>query len=147
MSQIKEFAGTPQTLEASGASISNGQSGVANDADLDNTTALGFTWSFTLTASYGSNVTALQPIQLYLVPKLDGTNLADVVSGASPSFQPNHFRGTFVNASGSTTGPLILTVEGVPLDPAKYTAYLWNQSGQTLSSGWALVGYPTSAQN
>ena len=81
MADIKLKAGTPQTLEASGGSISNGAAGTADDADLDNTTALAPTYTFVLLAGFGSSVTAGEDIDLYLIPRVDGTNLADVGTG------------------------------------------------------------------
>lgn len=142
---IKQKAGTSQTLEASGASISNNAVGAANDADLDNTTALGFTWSFELNAGFGSSVTAGEDIDLYLVPKLDGTN-AGAADTSTPLFQPGHYAGTFITPTNGTTARR-MEVQGVALGPYKYTAYLWNKSGQTVSSGWALVGYPEIVQS
>jgi hypothetical protein len=142
---IKELAGTPQTLEASGGSCSNNAAVQANDANLDNTTELGFTYDFTLSGGFGSSVTAGGAIQLYLVPIIDGTNVATLDS-STPLFQPSHFRGTFVTPTNGTSARL-MTVEGVPLGPYKYQAWLWNQSGQTLSSTWVLVAYPVKAQN
>lgn len=142
---IKQKAGSSQTLEASGASVSNGAVGTANDADLDNTTALGFSWSFVLNGGFGSSVTAGEDLDLYLVPKIDGTNAADADT-STPLFQPGHYRGTFITPTTGTSARR-MTVEGVVLGPYKYVAYVHNKSGQTLSSGWALVAYPEIAQS
>ncbi len=142
---IKELAGSSQALEASGGSCSNNAAVQANDANLDNTTELGFTCDFVLNGGFGSSVTPGGAIQLYLVPIIDGTNAA-ALDSSTPYFQPSHFRGTFVTPTNGTAAR-IMTVEGVPLGPYKYQAWLWNQSGQTLSSTWTLTAYPVKAQN
>ncbi len=138
-------AGTPQVLEASGGSVSNNDWGTANDADLDNTTELAPTYDFELNVGFGSGVTALNPIQLVLVPKMNGTNAADIDT-ANDNFQYDNFAGSFVTASGSTAARR-LTIQGVELGPYKYTAYIFNQSGQTISSTWSLTAYPTINQS
>lgn len=142
---IKQKAGTPQTLEASGASVSNNAVGTANDADLDNTSALAFSWSFELNGGFGSSVTAGEDLDLYLVPKLDGTN-AGAADTSTPLFQPGHYAGTFVTPTNGTTARR-MEIQGVVLGPYKYTAYVWNKSGQTLSSTWTLTAYPELAQS
>lgn len=146
MGAIKELAGTPQTLEASGGSISNTAAGQANDAVLDNTTELAFTCDFALTFAPGSALAVGNVIYLYLIPELDGTNPADDDTG-TPYFQPDHFSGTFVNGHASGTGTRIVTVQQISIGPYKYQAWLLNSSGQTISGGWGLVAYPVKAQN
>lgn len=145
MADFKLKAGTSQVLEANGASTSTADWGVANDADLDNTTALAPTWDFVLNGGFGSSVTALSQLDLILVPKIDGTNLADIDT-ANDNYQFSHLRGTFTTASSGTSARR-LTVEGVNLGPYKYTAYVYNRSGQTLSSGWTLTAYPVINQS
>jgi hypothetical protein len=145
VADIKLKAGTPQTLEASGGSVSDAAWGTANDADLDNTTQLAMFYNFALTCGFGSSVTALEDINLYLVPKLDGTNEADIDT-ANDNAQPSTFAGIFVNASSGTSSR-ILTLEGVQVGPCKYVAYIENKSGQTISSGWTLVAYPVLKQS
>jgi hypothetical protein len=69
---IKLKAGSTQTLaNANGPAVSNDAAGAAG-TDLDNTTALAEYVSFELDAGFGSSVTALEDVDLYLVPKLDG---------------------------------------------------------------------------
>jgi len=145
MATIKELAGTPQTLEASGASVSNNAVGTANDADLDNTTELAFTCSFVLNGGFGSSVTAGEDIDLYLVPKIDGTNAADSDT-STPLFQPSHYAGTFITPTNGTSARR-MTLEARAVGPYKYTAYVHNKTGQTLSSTWTLTAYPEKAQN
>jgi len=145
MADFKAKAGTSQTLEASGASCSNNASVKADDANLDNTTTLAFTYSFLLSAGFGSSVTAGEDIDLYLVPMLDGTNEADKDT-STPLFAPSHFAGTFITPTNGTAARL-MTIEGVVVGPYKYVARLHNKSGQTISSTWSLVAYPELAQN
>ena len=142
---IKLKAGTPQTLEANGASITNGAAGFADDADLDNTAALAFSYSFVLYAGFGSSVAALEDIDLYLVPKLDGNNEADKDT-STPVFQPSHSAGTFVTPTTGTAARR-MTVEGVTVGPYKYVGRLVNKSGQTVSAGWTLTAYPELVQS
>lgn len=143
-SDIKLKAGTPQTLEASGASISNNAVGTANDADLDNTATLAPLWDFELNAGFGSSVTAGEDLDLYLVPKLDGTNAANADT-STPLFQPSHWAGKFITPTNGTAARR-MTITGVPLGPYKYTAYIHNLTGQTASSTWTLTAYPQLAQ-
>jgi hypothetical protein len=118
---------------------------VADDQDLDNTTALAFSWDFELNAGFGSSVSVSKDIELYLVPKLDGTNEADKDT-STPLFDPKHLAGAFTTCT-TGTGARRMTLEGVTLGPYKYVARLWNKSGQTLSSTWALKAYPVIGQS
>lgn len=145
MADLKLKAGTTQTLQnGDGASISNNAVGTVG-TDLDNTTELAFSYSFELNAGFGSSVTAGEDIELYLVPKLDGTNLADKDT-STPRFAPAHYAGTFITPT-SGTATRRLTIPAVTLGPYKYTAYLWNKSGQTVSANWTLKAFPEKAQS
>lgn len=137
-------AGSVQTLEASGGAVANDDWGTADDADLDNTAELAPEYDFELNCGFGSSVSADKSVHLYLVPKLDGTNAADSDT-ANDKAQSDHFAGSFVTASTGTTARR-LTVQRVPVGPYKYTAYLFNQSGQQISATWALKAYPVLAQ-
>ncbi len=145
MADIKQKAGTSQTLEASGAAVSSNAAGHADDANLDNTATLAFTCSFVLTTAFNSTVTVNEDIELYLVPMLDGTNEADKDT-TTPVFQPSHYAGTFITPT-TGTGSRRMTIEGVAIGPYKYVARLWNKSGQTMTAGWTLVAYPELVQN
>ena len=145
MSTFKELAGSVQTLEANGGAISNGAAGAADDANLDNTTELAFAYDFELNAGFGSSVTAGEDVDLYLVPVLDGTNEADKDT-STPKFQDSHYRGTFITANTGTTARR-MTIEGVPVGPYAYKAYLVNKSGQTVSATWTLKAFPVKSQS
>jgi hypothetical protein len=136
---IKLKAGSTQTLaNANGPAVSNDAAGAAG-TDLDNTTALAEYVSFELDAGFGSSVTALEDVDLYLVPKLDGTNAA-AVDTSTPRFQPSHYAGTFYTPTTGTSARR-MTVEGVQIGPFKYTAYLWNKSGQSIPANWTLKAF------
>jgi hypothetical protein len=100
---------------------------VADDQDLDNTTALAFSWDFELNAGFGSSVSVSKDT-------------------STPLFDPKHLAGAFTTCT-TGTGARRMTLEGVTLGPYKYVARLWNKSGQTLSSTWALKAYPVIGQS
>lgn len=139
---FKLEAGAAQTLEASGAAVANADWGTANDQDLDNTATgpLAPLWDFELNCGFGAAVAAGTSVHLYLVPKLDGTNAADI-DAANDKAQFDHLAGSFTTASAGTAARR-LTVQGVPLGPYKYTGYLFNESGQQISAAWALKAFP-----
>lgn len=145
MSTIKQLAGSSQTLEANGGSCSNNAAVQANDANLNNTTELAFTYDFWLDVGFGSSVGALGSISLYLIPSLDGTNFA-ALDSSTPNFSPQQFSGFFTTPT-TGTATRFLAVQAVVLGPYKYQAWLVNATGQTMSSGWTLVAYPVKAQN
>jgi hypothetical protein len=143
MADIKQQTATVQTLaNANGASTTNNSANAAG-TDLDNTTTLAFTYSFELNGGFGSSVTAGEDLDLYLVPKLDGTNAA---ASGTAVYQPEHFAGTFVTP---TTGTAVrrMTIQGVSVGPYLYTAYIHNKSGQTLSANWTLKAFPELVQS
>jgi hypothetical protein len=134
------------TLTSSGASLSNGSAGsAATDLDLrsggnaanDLQCRLELTcqWA-TITGIVAGTVVA----ELYLVPKLDGTNLPDIDTTAGSSRLP---AGTFVASFDATKAPVANTnaryiTPVIDAFPALYTAYVLNRSGQTVSANWSL---------
>lgn len=140
-SPVKLAAGTPQVLTASGTAITSGSVGSAG-TDLDNTTVLALSYDFELSAAFGGSVLALANLDLWLVPKMDGTDAA-AVDASGAVVQYDHFVGRFVTPTTGTTARR-LTVQGVQLGPYKYTAYIFNQTAQTLSTGWMLTAYPVN---
>ena len=145
MADLKLKTGTTQPLaNANGAAISNNAAAAAG-TDLDNTTQLAPLYNFELDGGFGASVTTLEDIDLYLVPKLDGTNAA-AVDAATPNFQPSHFGGTFITPTTGTASRK-MTVSGVAVGPYLYTAYLHNKSGQTLSANWTLKAFPVLGQS
>lgn len=145
MADIRQKPGTAQTLEANGGSIANGAAGEANDQDFDNTTEKAFSVNFVLNAGFSTSVAANEDLDLYLVPRIDGTNLADQ-NAAGAVFQPSHLAGTFISP---TTGTSVrrMTIEGVAVGPYKYRAYIVNRAGVTVAAAWTLVAYPVIAES
>ena len=144
MADIKQKAGSSQTLSSSQTAVSNGAVGTLGVV-LDNTTTLALSYSFDLNAGFGSSVTASSQIDLFLVPALDGTNYSNV-DASTPVFQADHYAGTFVT---QTTGTATrrMSVQMAKVGPYKYTAYLYNRSGQQISSSYVLIAYPELIQS
>ena len=134
------------TLTSTGASLTNGSGGSAGtDLDLRSAgnAAEDFEALFELTCQWATitGVTGGVSIaDLFLVPKLDGTNLAavDTTSGSSRMPQGSYLD-SFVCAQAPTANTNMRFVTGkVPLFPALFTAYIINRSGQTISANWTL---------
>lgn len=137
------------TLTSTGASLTN-LSGGAAGTDLD-VRALGNAADdesavFELTCQWGI-VTGIAAgtllADLYLVPKMDGTNLPQIDLTAGASYIPFAFRvGSFVAAKVPTaaTDTRFVTnaLDAIPVLPLLYTAHLINKSGQTISVNWIL---------
>lgn len=87
------------------------------------------------TAAWGAAVTNQAAVDLYLVPSMDGTNFAHASTSGLP---PSAYRGSFVSHVSGNVARQRMTIEGVPLMPMAYQAWLHNQGGQTLASGWSL---------
>ena len=85
---------------------------------------------------------------LYLVPALDGTNYPDVDTTAGASHPPTGaFKASFIDAKAPTANTAMTFVTPVvDLFPALYTAYIHNQSGQTMSANWTLKVVAAQAQ-
>jgi hypothetical protein len=131
---IKLVAGTHTAATTSGSSLTSGSAVAAANA-LANSTNLEECCSARLTGAFGSSPTEGGILSLYLVPKLDGSNVADFdVSGTPPI---GYWVGNFYVAKASTSTQR-LDIDNIPLMPFDYLAYLVNSSGQTLSSGWLL---------
>lgn len=145
------------TLTSTGSSLTNGSGGSAA-TDLDARSAGGtgnsegdFQGRFELFCQWATitGITAgLVVAELYLVPKLDGTNLPDVDTTAGSSrFPPNTFAEPFVATKAPSANTNMRFVTGiVELFPALYTAYLLNKSGQTISANWTLKVVPAQGQ-
>ena len=142
------------TLTSTGASLTTSSAGsAATDMDVraagnaaDDLLArfeLTCQWA-TITGIVAGTIVA----ELYLVPKLDGTNAPDIDTTAGASRLP---AGSFVATFDATKAPTASTnarfVTGlVELFPALYTAYIRNTSGQTISANWTLKVVSAQAQ-
>src|SRR5271157_711265 len=142
---------------ANGTACVNGGGASASTANLDNRSGgngnENFTAGFELSALQWSTITGIVAGtvvgELYLVPTLDGTNIATVsIANASTDYIPyNHLVGRFIiplTAVASTS--YRFDVVNVDLQPFLYTAYIINRSGQTYSANWSLKFVSAQAQ-
>jgi hypothetical protein len=140
--------GSPVSLETSGASTVTGSEIAASVANLDcrsaGNAAEPFGGDFELVVGFGVAPTVGVTVDLYLVPAIDGPNFAEVDS-TNHKLQSTNYRGSFVVLK-SQTATQRLVLEGVPLSPRLYKAYLLNNSGQTISTGWTLKAIVDRAQ-
>jgi hypothetical protein len=145
------------TLTSTGSSLTNGSAGSAGtdldcrssggtgnaEGDLDCRFELLCQWA-TITGIAKGTVVA----ELYLVPKLDGTNLPDVdtTSGSSAlPFESYATQFTAIKAPSPNTNMRFVS-NVVSLRPELYTAYLLDRSGQTITANWTLKALPAQAQ-
>lgn len=140
---------TLQTLTSTGASLTNGSAASAG-TDLDARFLVAgnaqgdFEAIFELTCQWATvtGITLNTTVaELYLVPKLDGTNLSadlDLTAGSS-ALPYSTLVAPFIaiKAPTASTNARFVT-NGVPLRPLLYTPYLKDTSGQTIAVNWTL---------
>lgn len=142
------------TLTSTGSSLTNGSAGSAGtdfDARAAGNAANDFYAQFELTCQWSTvtGITANLAIgELYLVPKMDGTNLPDIDTTSGASMLPAT---TFFDYFVATKAPTANTnarfvTQALPISPRLYTAYLKNTSGQTISANWTLKVISDQAQ-
>lgn len=134
------------TLTSTGTSITTG-SAAAVGTDLDCRAAGNAAddleaW-FELTCQFATITGIIGGVtiaDLYLVPKLDGTNAADVDLTASTSRAPlGAYFDSFVCAKAPTAATNMRFVTGKgQLFPLLFTPYLINRAGQTMTVNWTL---------
>lgn len=141
MSQVITLTpGTPQTLASANGTACTDNTAQAAGTDLDNTAELAVFVDLELQCVFASGLSgAMEQIDVFFVPKLDGSNAGVVGSNV---FQPSHYRGTFIVPHTSTTSGR-LTIEGISVGPWKYTLYILNFTGQNINSGWTLKAFPS----
>ena len=145
VSKLYQPASPTLTCVSSGSSLANGAAVAANGAsNLTNSTLLAPYVSARLYGGFGAAPTAGNVLSLYLAPILDGTNGADV-DVSTPYCPSSLWVGNFVVAK-SQTGTQRMDIPFIPLVAYDYIAYILNQSGQTLSSGWTLTFSQTDYQ-
>lgn len=142
------------TLTSTGAAISNG-SAIAVGTDLDARTGGNapddLLCKFQLTCQVAT-VTGIAVdtiiADIYLLPKIDGTNLPTIdVTGGSSALPYSCFVGSFVAVKVPTSAVDMLIVSPrVDLDPLLHTVYLIGRSGQTVSANWTFKMIPWQAQ-
>lgn len=150
MASIKYEAGSIVSLMTTELnSLANGSGAIG--AEYDNATNLFLFGLFELNVTFGTNPTAGNLCNLYLVPAPDATNYDDAPTGASPAVPATQYVGGFpVRAVTSAQKiPLGLAAFGlVHLPPVKFKAYLLNNSGQAFpASGSILKMVPSRYQS
>jgi hypothetical protein len=131
--------GTPKTLEANGAAITNNALAQADDASYS-VAADGANYpdaKFVFSGAFATAPTEGATLALYARPlDIDGAADAD----APETTRPGVFIGTFVVNNVTTAQPIELIAQDVPW---KADYYLHNNgTGQTLSAGWTLKVTP-----
>jgi hypothetical protein len=133
--------GTPKTLEANGASITNNAIAQADDATYGVFTDGGSypDAKFVLSATFGTAPSEGTTIALYAQPlDIDGTSDADIPETTRPTV----FVGVFVVNNVTTTQYIELLASDVPWLASYYLHN--NGTGQTISAGWTLKVTPAT---
>lgn len=97
---------------------------------------------FELNVTFGSNPTAGNTVDLYIIPAPDGTNYDDAVTGASGSAPATSYAGGFPlrAVTSAQKVPLGLGLSGpVPLPPTKFKAFVLNKSGVAFPASGSTV--------
>jgi hypothetical protein len=142
------------TLTSSGSSLTNGSAGSAGtdfDARTSGNAADDFQAQFELTCQWATVtgiVAGTTVADLYLVPKLDGTNLPDVdVTAGSSKLPAAAYAGTFEAQKAPTASTNARFISAlVTFNPLLFTAYILNRSGQTIAANWTLKTVSVQAQ-
>lgn len=101
-------------------------------AEYDNATNLYLFGLFELNVTFGSNPTAGNTVDLYIIPAPDGTNYDDATTGASGAAPVTSYAGGFPLRAVTTAQkvPLGLGAMGyVQLPPTKFKVFALNKSG------------------
>lgn len=137
--EILSTDGSAITLEANGASVSNGAIGAANDDSVLITDDPGYPFlRFALSIAAGTNFTAMGPIYLY-------ERTLNVLSTNDTPVPTTTYTvkrvGTFFAYAQTATQYLVCDYVPRPSNgEAEY--YIGNAAGQTISSGWTLTATP-----
>ena len=114
---------------------------LALGAEYDNSSGLYLYGLFELNVTFGSNPTAGNTVDLYLIPAPDGTNYDDAVTGASGTAPITTYVGGFPLRAVTTAQkvPLGLGLTLVNLPPTKFKAFIVNKSGVAFPSSGSTV--------
>jgi hypothetical protein len=104
--------------------------GKAISGALDNTTDLAIWADLELVVTFGSNPTAGQVVEVYLVPSVDGTNYADGDASIAPPY-PSLVAAFPVRA---VTTAQRIAFRGVQLPPGLYKYQVSNKTGQAFAA-------------
>ena len=134
------------TLTSTGSSLANGSGGSAGtdfDGRAAGNAADDFQAQFQLTCQWATITSIVKDTviaELYLVPKMDGTNLPALDSTASTSAYPRScLADVFVAVKAPTANTdMIFVTATVNISPRLYTAHIINRSGQTMAVNWTL---------
>lgn len=130
------------TAVAAGVDLDMRASGNAAD-DFQATFQLTCQWA-TITGIVKDTIAA----ELYVLPKMDGTNLPsiDTTSGTSALPLP-WLKGLFIAVKApSASTDMIFVTDLVILPPRLYTVHILNRSGQTIAASWTLKAVTDQAQ-
>ena len=97
---------------------------------------------FELAVTFGSNPTAGNTVDLYLIPCPDGTNYDDAVTGASGAAPASCYAGGFPLRAVTTAQkvPLGFGASGpVLLPPCKFKAFVLNKSGVAMPASGSTI--------
>lgn len=130
------------TLEASGGSITNGSVVQADDSTYT-LSSQASNWpdaEFVLVCAYATSTSIEgKRIHLYARPlDIQSTNDAEVPEAA----RPTHRVGSFTVNGVTSTQYIVLDGLYAQDLPRKADYYLYNDTGQTVSAGWALYAIP-----
>lgn len=144
---LKEDAGGVVTVTSTGASTTTGTATSAGTVDLRAAGTTGLIedlmavaeltvqWTTTTAIAAGTIVA-----DLYFVPRIDGTNDANIDTTSGSSYIASNYRvGSFIAPNQPSTSTAIrFATAPFDLFPAKYNVYLINRSGQTFNANWTL---------
>ena len=139
MASIKLEAGSITTL------LSTEMNSLANNAaalgvEFDNSDGLWMWGVFELNVTFGSNPTAGNTVDLYLIPAPDGTNFDDAVTGASGSAPVTCYAGGFpLRAVTSAQKVPVGVVRRIELPPTKFKGFVINRAGVSFPSSGSTV--------
>ncbi len=110
-------------------------------AEYDNSTGLYLYGLFELNVTFGSNPTAGNTVDLYIIPAPDGTNYDDAVTGAAGTAPITTYAGGFPLRAVTTAQkvPLGLGLTLVNLPPTKFKVAVKNGSGQAFPSSGSTI--------
>jgi hypothetical protein len=136
MSSIKleAYGSSANALTTELDALANG-SYTNGSAAIDNTSNLYLLEDLELTVTFGSSPTDKAPVEVYLLPSIDGTNYADGSSSVTPA--RSLFVGSFLVRN--TTSAQRLLLRGVPLPPGKYKYMVKNGTGQAFPASGSVI--------
>lgn len=137
----KIFSATPETLFTSAADLPTGCtqiSGICDNTPADSSPS--YIWAdfvLNLPNGIGGTITIQQPVELYIIPEVDGSNFLDSDVNATDVLVPqNLYKGAFqVRAEGTATTAQRLGLMDVLIPPYNYKVYIRNNTGQSLKDG------------